>query len=171
MEKIRDGGPFAKKFGIGGDAEFHAAVFGVRGKGAAEFEPGASGDGALLDDKFGRFGFRGDLPGHVVDGRKVGLAGILRRSAHADEDGVTGADGFTDVGGIRDAAGFVGGRKHLAEVMLVDRDAAGVKLGDALAINVRADYFVPCLGKTSSGDETHVSTTDDGKTQDELSLG
>jgi hypothetical protein len=30
---------------------------------------------------------------------------------------------------------------------------------------------VPGFGKTSSGDETHVSTTDDGKTQDELSPG
>jgi hypothetical protein len=26
------------------------------------------------------------------------------------------------------------------------------------------------LGEASSGDETHVPTTDDGKTQDELSL-
>jgi len=38
MKKIRDGGPFAKKFGIGGDAEFYIAFLGIGGKGAAEFE-------------------------------------------------------------------------------------------------------------------------------------
>ena len=45
MEKIRDGGAFAKKFRIGDDAEFHLAIFGIGGKGAAEFEAGARGDG------------------------------------------------------------------------------------------------------------------------------
>jgi len=43
MEKIRDGGAFAKKFRIGDDAEFHFAVLGVGGKGAAEFKAGARG--------------------------------------------------------------------------------------------------------------------------------
>jgi len=37
MKKILDGGAFAKKFRIGGHAEFHFAVLGIRGKSAAEF--------------------------------------------------------------------------------------------------------------------------------------
>jgi hypothetical protein len=51
-------------------------------------------------------------------------------------------------------------------MMLVDRDAAGIELGDALAVDVRANYLVTCLGKASTGHQTDVSTTDDGKTQD-----
>jgi hypothetical protein len=49
----------------------------------------------------------------------------------------------------------------LAEVLLVDGDAAGIELGDTLAIDVRANNFVSRLGETSSGDESYVPTTDD----------
>src|SRR5260370_25371024 len=94
MEKIRDGGAFAKKFWIGDDAEFHFAIFGIGGKGAAEFEAGARGYGAFFDDQFGRFRFRGDLAGHVVDGRKVGLAGILWPGSPTAEYVVHRADCF-----------------------------------------------------------------------------
>lgn len=110
------------------------------------------------------------MPGHVVDGGEVGFARILWRSAHADEDGVSRADGFSGVSGIRNPSGFVDGRENLVEMMFVDRNAAGIELGNALAIDVRADYLVTCLGKASSGDQTDVSTPDDGKTQDEPSL-
>src|SRR5260370_37418557 len=67
MEKVSDGGAFTKKFRIGGHAELHGAIFGVRGQGAAEFESRARGYGALLDHQFGRFRFGGDLPRHAVD--------------------------------------------------------------------------------------------------------
>jgi len=46
----------------------------------------------------------------------------------------------------------VRGRENLIEVLLVDRDAAGIELGDALAINVRANYLVPRLGETCPSD-------------------
>ncbi len=161
MEKIGDGGAFAKEFGIGGDAEFHVAVFGIGGQGAAEFEAGARGDGAFFDDELGRFGFSSDLASHVVDGGKIGFAGIFRRSAHADEDGVSGANSFAGVSGIGNFSGFVGGGENLVEMMLVYRNAAGIELGDALAVDVRANDIVSGLGKASSGDETNVPTTDD----------
>ncbi len=160
MEKIRDGGAFAKKFGIGGHTEFYIALFGIGGKRAAKFEARARGDGAFFDDEFGRFCFRGNLPGDVVDGRKVGLAGILGRSAYTDEDGVPSANGFTGVGGIGNFSGFAGGSEDLIKVMFVDWNATSIQLGDTVAINVRANYFVSCFGKTSPGDETHVATTD-----------
>src|SRR2546429_7598725 len=115
MEKIRDGGAFAKKFRIGDDAEFHLAIFGIGGKGAAEFEAGARGDGAFFDDEFGRFRFRDDLPGYVVEGRKVALAGILVRGSHTDEDSVPGTDGFTADGGKGDPTGLGGRRENLVE--------------------------------------------------------
>ena len=152
MEKIGDGRAFAKKFRIGDDAEFHFAVLGVGGKGAAEFETSARGDGAFFDDEFGRFRFGGDLPGNVVDRRKIRFAGILRRGAHTDKDGVSGADGFTGIGGIADPSRLVSGGENLVEMMLVDRNAAGVELGDALAIDVRANYLVPRLGETCPSD-------------------
>src|SRR2546430_9774363 len=152
MKKIRDGGAFAKKFRIRGDAEFYIAFFGIGGKGAAEFEPGARRNGTFFDNEFCRFRFRGNLPGDVVDGRKVSLTGILRRSADTDEDGVSSANGFTSVSGIGNFSGFVGRRENLIKMMFVDWDAAGVELGDALAIDVRANYFVSRFGKTGPGD-------------------
>ena len=53
------------------------------------------------------------------------------------------------------------GRQDPIEMMFVDRDAACIQLGDALAIDIRANHVVPRLGETSPGDETHVPTTDD----------
>ena len=161
MKKIRDGGAFLKEFRIGSDAEFHVAVFGIRGKGAAECEPGARGDGAFFNDEFRRFRFRGDLPSHVVDGREVGLAGIFRWGSHTDEDGIAGADGFAGVGRVGDLSRLPSRCEDLVKVMLVNRNAAGIELGDALPIDVRANYVVSGLGKTSSGDQTYVPATDD----------
>lgn len=97
----------------------------------------------------------------MVDGGEVGFAGIFWRRAYTDEDGVTGADGFAGVSGIGDASGFVGGSENLVEMMLVNGDAAGVELGDALAIDVRANDFMTGLGETRTGDETHIPTSDD----------
>jgi len=101
------------------------------------------------------------LPGDIVDGRKVCFTRILRWSADTDEDGVPSTDGFTCVGGIGNFSSLVGGRENLIEVMFVDRHSAGVELCDTLAIDIRANYLVSCFGKTSSGHETHVTTTDD----------
>ena len=97
----------------------------------------------------------------MVDGREVGLAGIFRRGSHTDEDGISGADGFTGVGGVGDLSRLPSGCEDLLKVMLVNRNAAGIELGDALPIDVRANYLVSGLGKTSSGDETYVPATDD----------
>jgi hypothetical protein len=55
-------------------------------------------------------------------------------------------------------------------MMFVDWNAACIEPGDALSIDVRANHFMPSFRKASSGNETYVPTTDDGKTQDELSL-
>src|SRR5260370_14111961 len=69
VKKIINSGAFAKKFGVGGHAVLYVAVFGIGGEGAAEFEPGARGDGAFFDDEVGRFRFGGNLTSHVVDRR------------------------------------------------------------------------------------------------------
>ena len=101
------------------------------------------------------------MTGHVVNRGEVGFARIFWGRANADEDGVTSADGFAGVGGIGDFSFLVGGGENLIEMMLVYRNAAGIELGDALAVNIRADDIVAGLGKASSGDQTNVPTTDD----------
>jgi hypothetical protein len=57
-----------------------------------------------------------------------------------------------------------------AQDSVVYGDATGIELGNALAIDVRANDSVAAFGETSSGDQTDVTTTDDGKTQDKFSL-
>ena len=165
MEKISDGSAFAKKLRIRGHAEFYVAVLGIRGQGAAQFEAGARRNGAFFNDEFRRFRLGGNLAGNVIDGREVRFSGILRRSADTNEDGVSGTDGFTGFGGIGNLSSFVSGREDLVEVMFVDRNATGIQLGNAFTIDVRANYFVSRLGKTSPGDKTHITATDDRKAQ------
>jgi hypothetical protein len=46
-------------------------------------------------------------------------------------------------------------------MMLGDRNAAGIELRDALAIDVRANYVVSCFGETRPGNQTYVSTAND----------
>ena len=51
------------------------------------------------------------------------------------------------------------------KVFLVDRNAPRLELGDAVTINVGANDLVSRLSEASSGDESHISTSDYGKTQ------
>jgi hypothetical protein len=55
-------------------------------------------------------------------------------------------------------------------VLLVDGDAAGIEFSDAIAVNIRANHLVSGFGETSSGDQADVATSNNRKTQDELSL-
>lgn len=50
-------------------------------------------------------------------------------------------------------------------MLFVDGHAPGLKLGDAVAINVSADDLVPRLGQAGSRDESNVPTSNDGKVQ------
>ena len=104
VEEVLDGGAFAEEFGIGGDAERDVGVSRVRGQGAAQFETGARGNGALFDDELGGLRFLGDLAGDVVDRGKVGFAIAFWRRAHADENGIAEANGFSGVGSVGNVA-------------------------------------------------------------------
>src|SRR5712691_661207 len=161
VEKISDGSAFAEEFRVGSDTEFQVAVPGISGKGAAEFKPRARGHGAFLHNKFRRARFCGDLPGNVINRRKVSLAGILRRGSDANENGITRPDGLAGIGSIGNPSSFASGHENLVEVLFVDGDASGVELGDALAVNVRANHFVARFGETGSRDQPYVSTTND----------
>src|SRR5215831_13444197 len=106
----------------------------------------------------------------MVDGGQVGFAGLLGWRTNADKDRLPGANGFTGIGGVRNAPGFACGNEDFFEMLFVNRHAAGIELGDALGVNVCADDFVACLSEASPGDQSNVSTSDDGKTQEEPSL-
>src|SRR5437763_1407367 len=170
MEEIANGGSFTEKFGIGSHAEFYVAISRIGRERAAELEPRARRDGALLDDELGRFRFGGNLPRYVIYGGKIRLAGLLRRSSYANEDGFARANGFAGDGSVGNAPCLACGSENFFEVLFVDWYAAGLELGDAIAINVRADDFMSGLRQAGSGNKSDVSTSDDGKTQKKPSL-
>jgi len=101
----------------------------------------------------------------VVDGGKVGFAGFFGRSAHADENNVGGADGFSGIGSVGDAACFASGGEDGVEVALVDGDVPGIQAGDAVGVDVGADYFVARFREARGGDQAHIPTANHRKMQ------
>lgn len=152
VEEVLDGGPFAQELGVGGHAKFDLIVATIRGEGAAEFDSGSRRDGALLDDQFRAVGLSRNLARAVIDGGKIGLAIFFWRRADADKDGVAGANRFAAIGGVGDFSGGSSGFKNLTEMQLVDGNAAGVELGDALAIDIRADDLMARFRKAGTRD-------------------
>ena len=114
---------------------------------------------------FGRTRFGGDLPSDVVDGGEIGFAVFFGRRADANENRVALAEGFAGVGGVRNFAGFARRFQHLIQVMLVDRNFAGIEFRDPIRINVRANNVVACLSQAGAGDQAYVTTTNDTKIQ------
>ena len=165
MEKISNGGAFAKKFWIGCHTEFYVAVSGVGGQRPAELKPGARWDSALFDYELGCSRFRGNLPRHVINSGKVRLARFFWRSPDANENGFSRANGFPSVRGVADMSCLARGSQNLFKVLFIDGHASSLELGNAVAINVRADDLVPGLCKAGSSDQSDVSTSDNGKTQ------
>src|SRR2546429_3066375 len=80
------------------------------------------------------------------------------------------ANGFARIGGVGNAPRFTRGSENLFQVLFVNGHAAGLELGDAVAINVRADDFVPGLGKAGSRDQSDVPTSNDGNPQKKASF-
>src|ERR1041385_3325625 len=124
----------------------------------------------FLDHQLRSFRFPSNLPGHMVDSREVGLAGFLRGSPDANEDGFPCANRFTGVRSVGNVAGLPRGGENLLEVLFINGHAACLELGNALFINVRANDFVTRFRKAGSGDQPDVSTSDDRKTQKRTSL-
>src|SRR5271168_430053 len=97
----------------------------------------------------------------MVDGRKIRFARFLWWRTDTDKDGISGANGFADIRGIRNLAGLPRGRQNLAQVLLVDRHAASIELRNAVGVYVRAHHFVASLRQARSSNESYVSTTND----------
>ena len=54
---------------------------------------------------------------------------------------------------------------------LVDRNASGIQLGNALAIDVGAEDLVPGFRKAGAGNQANVSTANDAKAQEQSPSG
>ncbi len=132
---------------------------------ATQLEAGARGNRTFLDDEFRRTCFGGNLPCDVIDCGEIGFAVFLRRSADANKNRVTLAEGFASIGGVRDLARFTGRFQHLIQVMLVDGNFAGVQFRNPININVRADNVMTCLSQASASNQPYVPTANDTKIQ------
>jgi hypothetical protein len=110
------------------------------------------------------------LTGDVVNGGEVGFAVLPGGRSNADENGFSGANGFSGVGGIGDAAGFASGSEDFVEMLLVYGDNAGVKLGDAFGVDVRADYMVTRFRKARGSHQSHITTANDAYMQGETPM-
>src|SRR5579864_6158337 len=91
MEEVCNGSAFAQELGVGGDAEGSTSAAAIDVKSVAELFARLSGNCALFDDQLWRASRGGDLPGYIVNGGKIGFAGIERGRAHTDENRVGGA--------------------------------------------------------------------------------
>ena len=161
MQKIFDSGAFAQKFGVGRHEEIHFGVATVDAQDALQLLASLGGDGTFFDDEFRRLGFGGNQASDVVNGREVGFATFLGRRADADENGLAGFDRGGGVASKRKAVRFNIVSQQGVQVGLIDRNDAGIQCGDAFLIVVRANDFVPGLGKASSCDQSHVTATND----------
>src|ERR1700722_10456633 len=160
VKEIGHGGAFAQELGIGCDLEFDAACRGISGKRLLQLDAGQCRNGAFFHHEFGAARFGGDLTGDVVDRGKIGFAGILGRSADADEDDFPGANGFSSVRGVGDLLFPSGPLKDFVEMLLVDRHFTGFQQVNPILVDVRTENIVTCGGEASSSYKSHVATPD-----------
>src|SRR6202521_1270083 len=168
MEKILDSGTFAEKLRIRGHAKREIAVAGIGGQRAAQLDSRAGRDGALFDDEFRCARFRRDLPRNMVDGREVRVPALFRRRADANKNCLTAANSLTGVRRERDASCFPRGSENLVKMRLINGHAAGLKLSDPCAIDVRANYLVSCFSETRSRYQADVATSNHREMQGEV---
>src|SRR5262249_21814131 len=146
-------------------AEFDVAGSRIRIERTAQLKPGTSRNRAFFDDQLGTPRFLRDLACDIVDRGEVGFPRTLWGRANTNEDGVAGAKCLAGVRRVGNLTTGARGGQNLVEVFLVDRDAASIELRDARFVDVGANYIVSGLRQTRSGDESHVPTAHDGKTQ------
>ena len=160
MEEILHGGAFAQEFGIGRDLKLDTGCGGIGGKRLLQLEAGERRDGAFFHHKFRAARLECDLPRDVVDGGEIGRAGVLRRRAYADENNLTGANGFTGIGSVDDFLFPCGALKDFVEMFFVNWNFAGFQLVNAILVDVRAENLVAGGRKACSRYQSHVATPD-----------
>src|ERR1700682_3752739 len=158
VKKIRYGRPFAKELRIGRYAKCQAAVARVGRERSPQFQSGTSRHRAFFDHQLRRSRLRGNLTRYVVDCRKIRIAVFFLRWAYANEDGVAVAYRFTGVRSVRNFSATSRRLQDFLQVVLVDRHASRLELGDPLLINVRANDLVARFGETCAGHQPDVTT-------------
>src|SRR5262249_41514185 len=117
--------------------------------------------GGLVDDDFVAIHGASDLRGHRLYMGEIGLARVLGRRAHRDEDHVGVTDTHGQVAGEAEAAIPGVTENHLLEPGLVDGHAPRLEGGDLVLVLVHADDVVAEIGKHRPRDEPHISGADD----------
>ena len=157
---VLDGGALAEELGIRHDVELH----GARLVPADDFPhelARAYGHRRLVDHDLVAVHAAADLGSHRLDLGEVGLARVLGRGAHRDEDDVGVAYARAHVGGEGEAPVIHVAGDHLLETGLVDGHAAGAQGLDLVAVLVHADDVVAEVGEDRPRHESDISGADD----------
>lgn len=88
MEEITHRRTLAQEFRVRGHAELGAIAAAIDLQSVPKFLARVRRHGAFLDHQFRRARCRRDLPGHVIDGGKIGFAGIERGRSYANENNI-----------------------------------------------------------------------------------
>jgi len=106
----------------------------------------------------------------MINGGEVSVTGFFWRSANANKNGISTANRFTGVGGVRNVPCLSSRRKNLLKVLFVNGHTACLEPGNALFINIRTNDIVTRFRETGPSNQPYVSTSDDRKTQKRTSL-
>ena len=129
----------------------------ARVEGGAHLLAGADRDGALHHEQHALLERR-QLVDHRPDRRQVGVAGVGRRRADADEEDRRIGD-VVEV--EREGEALAVALEQLLEAGLVQRHAAGLKCLDSLGHDVADDDLVAQLGEAGAGHEPDPAGPED----------
>lgn len=169
MEEIFDGRAFTEEFRIRSHAKIEIAIARIGRQRPAQFDPRSGRNSAFLNDEFWCASFGRDLARDMVDRGEVRIPALFRRRADADKNCFPAADGLTCVRRERYTARIPGGGEDPVEMRFKDGHAAGLKLRDPLAVDVRADHFMPCFCKTRPRYQADIATANHCEMQAGLS--
>src|SRR6266852_9590022 len=96
----------------------------------------------------------------MTDGGEVGLAALLRLSAHTDENYVTGANSLSRIRGVRDFLFSDRALQHFVKVLFIDGNFSCLQLIDACFVNIRAHYLVSCGREARARHQPYITAPD-----------
>src|ERR1700719_4637540 len=96
----------------------------------------------------------------MVNGGEIGFAIFPGWCADTNKNRISCANGFSGVASIRNAPCFARGCQDSIEMLFVNGNNAGIQLGDALGIDVHANYLVSRFREARSSNQSHITTPD-----------
>ncbi len=157
VQEVHDCRTFTQKLGVRDDVE-EVASDAVALDRAANPLIRVNGNGALLNDYLVARQGAGNLAGHRLHIRKVGVAGLALGGSYSDKDRLTLAGRFAQIG--REANFLIPvALEKLRKEVLVDQSIAALQRGNFALIIVNTDHMVTHLCETNSSDEADVPGT------------